>query len=97
VFQEAFRVLKPGGRLAISDILATAPMPEGVRKDLELYAACVAGASPIGDVTWQLQTAGFTSIRVEPKPESHEFIREWFPGRGIEDYIVSATIEAVKS
>ena len=96
VFREAFRVLKPGGRLAISDILATAPLPQDVRPDLELHAGCVAGASLIDDVTKQLQTAGFTNIRVTPKSQSRDFIREWFPGRGIEDYIVSATIEAIK-
>jgi ubiquinone/menaquinone biosynthesis C-methylase UbiE len=96
VFREAFRVLKSGGRLAISDILATAPMPPGVREDLELRAGCVAGASLIDDVKNGLRAAGFAKIRVEPKPQSRNFIREWFPGRGIEDYVVSATIEAVK-
>lgn len=96
VFREAFRVLKSGGRLAISDILAKAPMPESVRKDLELYTACVAGASLIDNVKKQLQTAGFANIRITPKPQSRDFIREWFPDRGIEDYVVSATIEAVK-
>lgn len=97
VFREAFRVLKPGGRLAVSDILATAPIPQNVRTDLELHAGCVAGASPVDEVTKQLQAVGFTNIRVTPKPQSRDFIREWFPGRDIEDYIVSATIEAVKS
>ena len=96
VFREAFRVLKPGGRLAISDILATAPLPEDVRQDLELHAGCGAGASLIEDVKALLASAGFTDIRINPKPQSREFIGEWFPGRGIEDCIVSATIEAVK-
>ena len=96
VFREAFRVLKPGGRLAISDILATTAMPETVREDLELFAGCVAGASLIAEVRNSLTRAGFADIRVEPKPQSKEFIREWFPDRGIEDYVVSATIEAVK-
>ena len=96
VFREAFRVLKSGGRLAISDILATAPMPPGVREDLELHAGCVAGASLIDDMKSGLIAVGFAKIRVEPKPQSRDFIREWFPGRGIEDYVVSATIEAVK-
>jgi arsenite methyltransferase len=96
VFREAFRVLKPGGRVAISDIVATALMPESVRKDLELYAGCVAGASLVDDVRKQLQAAGFANIRVQPKPQSRDFIREWFPGRGLEDYVVSAIIEAIK-
>jgi ubiquinone/menaquinone biosynthesis C-methylase UbiE len=96
VLRDAFRVLKSGGRLAISDILATAPMPPGVREDFELHAGCVAGASLIDDVKNDLLVAGFAKIRIEPKSQSREFIREWFPSRGIEDYVVSATIEAVK-
>lgn len=96
VFREAFRVLKPRGRLVITDILATAPLTVTLRKDLELLAGCVAGASLIEEVKALLRTAGFTDIRVSSKPQSREFIREWFPGRGIEDYVVSATIEAVK-
>lgn len=96
VFREAFRVLKPGGRLAISDILATAPMPESVRNDLALYAGCVAGAALIDDVKDGLRAAGFADIRVEPKAQHQDFLRECFPGRGVEEYVVSATIEAVK-
>jgi ubiquinone/menaquinone biosynthesis C-methylase UbiE len=96
VFRDAFRVLKSGGRLAISDILATAPMPPSVREDLELHAGCVAGASLIDDVKNGLRAAGFVNIRIEPKPQSRDFIREWFAGSCIEDYVVSATIEAVK-
>jgi arsenite methyltransferase len=96
VFREAFRVLKPGGRLAISDVVGTAPLPESVRQDIALYAGCVAGTSPIEEVAAMLQAAGFEKPHIEPKPQSREFIREWFPNRGIEDYVVSANIEAVK-
>jgi ubiquinone/menaquinone biosynthesis C-methylase UbiE len=97
VFQEAFRILKPGGRLAIADIVATAPMPEEVKHDLALLAGCVAGAAEIDALISMLVEAGFTNICIKPKDESKEVIRAWIPGRRIEDYIVSATIEAVKS
>lgn len=96
VYGDAFRVLKRGGRLAISDVVATAPLPEQVKNDLALYAGCVAGAAQIDELESMLAEIGFTDIRVTPKDESREFIREWAPDRGIEDYVVSASIEAVK-
>jgi len=96
VFQEAFRVLRPGGRVAISDIVATAQLPEEVRNDLALYSSCVAGAASIEELELMLTDAGFSNIRIQHKNESRQFIREWAPGRDIEDFIVSATIEAVK-
>lgn len=96
VFREAFRVLKRGGRLAISDIVATAPFPEAMQQDLALRSCCVSGASLIEDVEQMLLAAGFASIRIQPKDASKTFIREWVPGTKIEDYLVSATIEAVK-
>jgi SAM-dependent methyltransferase len=96
VFHEAFRVLKPGGRLAISDVVATAPLPDQVRDDIALYAGCVAGTSLVEDLRTMLRAAGFAKVRVDVKPQSREFIRQWFPDRGIEDYVASANIEAVK-
>jgi len=96
VFNEAFRVLKPGGRLAISDIVATAEMPDIVKKDMAMYTGCVSGASSIPELESMLRQAGFENIRIRPKDESKTFIRDWAPGSRIEDYIVSATIEGVK-
>jgi SAM-dependent methyltransferase len=96
VFSEAFRVLKSGGRLAISDIVATAELPDEARKDLALYTGCMAGASSIDALEAMLLAAGFTHIAIQPKDQSREFIRTWAPDRGIEDYVVSATIEATK-
>lgn len=96
VFSEAYRVLKPGGRLAISDVVASAELPQEVREDMALYAGCMAGASAVPEVERMLAEAGFTGIHVTPKDESRSFIREWVPGSDISDYIVSAAIEAVK-
>lgn len=96
VFREAFRVLKPGGRLAISDIVATAELPETVKNDLRLYAACVAGASGIDEIKTMLEEAGFTNISITPKENVREVIREWLPNSRLEDYITSAYIEAAK-
>lgn len=96
VFREAFRVLKPGGRLAISDVVATADFPDEISNDPKLRSACVSGASSIDDLQEAIRTAGFTDIRIAPKDESRKFIRDWAPGRGVEDYVVSATIEAIK-
>jgi SAM-dependent methyltransferase len=96
VFRDAFRVLKPGGRLAISDVVTTAAFPEAVKNDLALRACCVAGASLIDEVEHMLAAVGFTNIRIQPKDESKSFIRDWVPGSQLEDYLVSAIIEAVK-
>jgi SAM-dependent methyltransferase len=96
VFREAHRVLRPGGRLAVSDIVASAPLPERVQSDLNLYVGCVAGAETVDKLEGWLRDAGFAEIRIRPKDESREFIREWAPEARIEDYVLSATIEAVK-
>lgn len=96
VFTESFRVLKPGGRLAISDIVALAPIPVELRNQVELYAGCATGASTVKELTRLLNAAGFAQVSIKPKAGAREVIQEWFPGRGIEDLITSATIEAVK-
>jgi SAM-dependent methyltransferase len=96
VFRDAFRVLKAGGRLAVSDVVATAPFPDAVQQDLALRAGCVAGASLLDDLDGLLRDAGFIDIRIQPKDESRTFIREWVPGTNIADYLISATIEARK-
>ena len=96
VFNEAFRVLKPGGRLAVADIVATASLPDDVKADWGAYTGCMAGASQISELEKMLQASGFNDIKIAPKNTSRSFIREWLPGKGIEDYLVSATIEALK-
>jgi arsenite methyltransferase len=96
VFSEAFRVLKPGGRVAISDVVAFAELPEHVRNDMTLYTGCMAGASMVSEVEAMLTNAGFTNVRVVPKDESKSFISDWAPGTDISNYVVSAAIEAMK-
>lgn len=96
VFHEAFRVLKRGGRLAVSDIVNTVPLPAELQADPALLCGCIAGAAPAEQIKSWLASAGFVDVRVTPKPESRELIATWAPGRGIENHIVSAIIEARK-
>jgi arsenite methyltransferase len=96
VFRETFRVLKPGGRVAISDVVNTTPLSAELATDSGLLCGCIAGAASVEQVRDWLTEAGFIDVRVTPKPESREIIATWAPGRGIEDYVVSAIVEARK-
>jgi arsenite methyltransferase len=96
VFREAFRALKSGGRLAISDVVNIVPLSADLREDAELMCGCVAGAAPVVQIEAGLAAAGFQQIAVTVKPESRELIASWAPGRGVEDFVVSAFIEARK-
>lgn len=96
VYNDAFRALKPGGRLAISDILATRELPVEIKNDLALHSACVGGAATIASTVTMLEQTGFIDITIDAKEESKKIINEWMPGRNFGDYIVSAYIEAKK-
>lgn len=96
VFQEAYRVLKVGGRLAISDIVMTASLPEELQSNILLYSGCISGACTTGALTELIQQAGFKNISIIPKDDSKEFIKEWAPEHKVEEYIVSAIIKAEK-
>lgn len=66
VFQEMFRILKPGGRLAISDILAKTQLPEQIKSDVALYVGCIAGASQVHEYEQYLKDAGFQGTLIHP-------------------------------
>ncbi|MBV9200794.1 MAG: arsenite methyltransferase [Alphaproteobacteria bacterium] len=96
VYREAFRVLKHGGRLAISDVVNKAPLPAKLKEDPALLCGCIAGAATVQENEAWLAEAGFVDIRVTPKSESRELIATWAPGCGIEEYVVSAMVEGRK-
>lgn len=96
VFNDAFRVLKDGGRLAISDVVASAPLPDEIRNDKELLSGCMAGASPIEELKQMMQDSGFINIKITPKDESRAFIKDWAPDANVTDFVLSAYIQADK-
>ena len=92
VFREVFRVLKPNGRVAVSDIVTNGPLPEELQKNMEAWGACVAGALDVNEYTTGLTDAGFTDVKVQPKGDASELIE----AAGFKGKIFSATITARK-
>jgi SAM-dependent methyltransferase len=96
VFQEAFRILRAGGRLAISDIVATSEMPESLKQNNDALCGCISNAAHKDEINKMLCTAGFTSVDISLKQESREIIKDWVPHSGAELYVCSAIITATK-
>lgn len=94
VFREAFRVLKAGGRLAISDVVALQDMPPALAQSVEAMTGCVSGSAKVADLEKMLSEAGFEDVHIVPKPESSKIIAQCMPGA--EGYVASATIEGRK-
>ena len=85
VLREAFRVLKPGGRFAVSDVVTRGEMPERIRHDILLWVGCIAGALDESDYAAKLARAGFTAISIEPtRVYRVEDAREFLTGKGID-------------
>lgn len=90
VFREAFRVLKPGGRLDVSDVLTLDELAEEVRNDLEMVSCCIGGAESVGLTIKMMEKAGFVDISIAPKDNSEEIISGW----GVEDSVLRKLISA---
>ena len=94
VFRDAFRALRPGGRLAISDVVALGRLPEAIKRDLALYTGCVAGAATVDETTTLLRQAGFVDVEVRIDQEASEAMAELTPGTDLRSLAASASIEA---
>jgi SAM-dependent methyltransferase len=109
VWREIARVLKPGGRVAVSDLALVRPLPGAVRADLEALVGCVAGAVLIDETRTMAEAAGLTDIRLVPKPEYVDSMTSWedplyrrivaqLPeGAKASDYVTSLDVSARKA
>lgn len=96
VFREAFRVLAPGGRLAISDMVAVGDLPTALANDPAAYTGCIAGAAPVATLEAMIAGAGFEHVRVTVQAHSRDLVEDWSPDSGASQIVASALIEAVK-
>jgi arsenite methyltransferase len=94
VLREAFRVLKPGGRFAVSDVVTRGPIPEQLRRDVLLWVGCIAGALEENEYRAKLAAAGFEAIGIEPTRVYHvEDAREFLSGKGVDVDAVAKDVD----
>jgi arsenite methyltransferase len=94
VLREAFRVLKPGGRFAVSDVVVRGDVPEQVRRSMEMWVGCIAGALEDSEYIGKLAKAGFDDIDIEPtRVYSIEDARQFLTGEGIDVDAIAAQVE----
>ncbi|RNA23294.1 arsenite S-adenosylmethyltransferase [Brachionus plicatilis] len=96
VYKEAYRVLKPGGQIAISDMIATSPIPDWVKNSQELYNGCGTGVSTLDELNEFLNNAGFQRTNIKINENSRQFIKDWEPTGKVQNFVASATIQATK-
>jgi ubiquinone/menaquinone biosynthesis C-methylase UbiE len=93
VLREAIRVLKPGGRFAVSDVVVKGEVPDAVRKNVELWIGCIAGALSDTDYKSKLSAAGFENVNIEPtRIYEIEDARTFLEGKGVEVDSIAAEV-----
>lgn len=105
VFREIYRVLKPGGRIAVSDIALLKKLPDRIEKNMEAYAGCIAGAVLVDEYENMVKKAGFRNVKIAKKgyslytdsytedPGEGQILGSFIKGKSIQDYVVSVCIE----
>lgn len=96
VYREAFRALRPGGRLAVSDVVAREVLPDDVKRDLALHSGCLAGATLHAELEAILKECGFTDIVIRAKGNTNDVIGSWEAKRGFEEKVFAAEVTATK-
>lgn len=97
IFSEMNRVLRRGGRFAVSDMVAVRPLPANITEDLALYSGCLAGVVTVDELYTGLRLADFRSARIAVREDSRQLIHAWAPGRGLEDYVRAADVVGIKT
>jgi arsenite methyltransferase len=94
VLREAFRVLRPGGRFAVSDVVVRGPVPAAIRRNVELWVGCVAGALDESDYRAKLEAAGFVEVEIEPtRVYTIEDARHFLTAKGIDVKAIAPHVE----